>query len=236
MKRHIVTAVLAAVLIMAAGCAARHDIIRRKLRALEGKEEVSVVLVGHAFFASRWMEATNSDQSRFLKRELGGLLGGTISIINTSEPADTVNKVRLRVQSDILSFRPDIVILNLGLFDSMLPAMTEETYRQQLRDLFGILKKNGLFVVVVSSTGYRDILDEYDTRVLRLKAFNEILLWEAGHHEFPVITVGEDFDRLRINNLERYRAMFSDEYLLSDTGRDYVVSEIIRHFKKAFGS
>ncbi len=233
MKRHIAAVALAAIVVLQTGCAARYDVIRRELNNLAGKENVNVVLVGHAFFSTRWLQETNTPYIQLLKTELSDMLDTTISVVNTSMPGDTVNNVLRRAQQDILSYRPDIVIINLGLFDSIIPAMTKDTYRVQIRDLLTLLKKNGIFVVAVSSTGYKDILQEYDSRLLKLREFNEILLWEAGNLQFPVITIGGHFRHLRNTDLEKYNSMFDDGFRLSDRGRMYIMERILGHFHKA---
>jgi len=68
----------------------------------------------------------------------------------------------------------------------------------------------------------------------RLKKYNEIILWEAGHHEFAVIDVGEYFERLRVSNFDEYYTLFLNELMLNQKGKEYVFDYVFDYIDKAY--
>lgn len=235
MKQHFITYFALFIFTVLLSCMTKQRLIREKFRSLNEKEHVSVVLLGNSLSGRRWLSETNSVQGNYLKEHLGELLGSSkISIINSSTPDDTFNSTKRRVQEDVLSYRPDIVILMIGLLDSYLPGLSDDTFRMQVKDLFDILHKHNTFVIVLTAVGFRDVMPGYDSRLDRLSQFNEIIIWEAGSHNFPVIDAGGYLDRLRIWNPKEYRSMFLDEFLLNEKGQEYIMEYVIKHLNKAY--
>ena len=121
----------------------------------------------------------------------------------------------------------------LGALDSVLPGLTNDTFRGQVNEFMNILQEHKVFVFVMTPVGFRDFFPGFDSRVDRLEELNKIILWEAGLHRYPVIDVGEYMGRLRMNNAEKYRSMFSNEYQLNEMGQRYVLEYVVKHIKKA---
>ncbi len=233
MKIRFMTCLALSFFIVFSSCMTRKRLIREKFRSLEGKEDVTVVIMGNSLYGIRWLSETNSVQGNFLKKELNDIIDSRISIINTSLPDDTVSSAKRRVQADILSYRPDIVLLMLGFMDANRAGLSKVTYREQLKELYGILKKHDVFVIVLTTTGLRDTNTAYDSRVERLAEFNEITIWEAGHHNFPVIDVATYMDRMRISANDKYRSMFGNDFILNDKGQEYIMAYVIKLIRKA---
>ena len=65
------------------------------------------------------------------------------------------------------------------------------------------------------------------------KEFNEIIIWEAGLHRFPLIDVAQYMENLRITGPDEYASMFQDEYFFNDKGQEYIASYVMKRIKKA---
>lgn len=222
------------VFVFAGGCAVNKRLIHDHLRNLQGKDHLSVVVIGNSFFENRWQTGHDSFLRSYIKRELTGLFDTDISVINSSRPEDTFSDVKRRIQADIVSYRPDIVFLMIGLFDSNRAGLSEETFKDQARDMFEYLAKNNIFVVVMTPVAYRDAVQLVNDKIQRLKMFNEIITFEAGHQNFPVIDVFGYVDRLRETSPNDYKALFQDQIILSDKGCEYVMSYVFKYFDSAF--
>ncbi|HUT63032.1 MAG TPA: SGNH/GDSL hydrolase family protein [Anaerolineae bacterium] len=215
-------------------CTLTNKFISEKLQSLEGKEEITVVLFGTAFSDERWLAETGLTYGKYLKQELETLLESRISMINSSVPNITFSSARTRIQEDVLSFRPDIVFLKLGTVDAVLTPIDKETFRINVKELLDIFQNNKIFVIMSTATGFRDFDPVYDIRLDRLKEFNEIIIWEAGLHRFPVIDVAQYMENLRITGPDEYASMFQDEYFFNDKGQEYIASYVMNRIKKAF--
>ncbi len=233
MKRYFIRVPILIFFILLFSCVTTNSLIRNHFRSLEESDDVTVVLLGSSLFGRKWTTDKGLSYGGFLKSHLEDILKSQISIINSSVPYDTFNSTRLRLQEDILSYRPDIVFLILGVIDSSRPGLTKETYRQQVNEFLNILQKHKVFVVVMTSFGSRDLLSGFGSGAERLGEFNEIIQREAGLHRYPFIDVGEYMERLRTNNNKKFRSMFSNEYQLNENGQKFVLEFILKRIKKA---
>ena len=206
-------------------------LIRQRLDNLAGKEKITVVLVGNSFTGLAWLSDTNSGFTRSIKPELENVFSAKVSLINSSIFDDTFIAVTRRVQEDILSYRPDIVFIMLGWYDANFSGISIEAFRGHVQQLLDTLEAEGIFAVLLTAHGSRDVKSEYDSSVQRLKQFNEIVIWEAGHHNFPAIGVFERMERMRISSREEYRSLFFDSNTINDTGRTFVMKYVLNYFK-----
>ncbi len=237
MRRYLsIIIVSAIVLTLFLSCSTNRQIINRKFTNLEGKESITVVVVGNAFFESKWVSETSSDFNRYLRSHLEDIFGVPVSLINASYPEDTFMTFKRRIESDVLSYRPDIVFFMLGLVDSNQTELTNIYFRDQVRMLFGDFKEHGTDVIVLTSIGNRSALSPYDPGIQRLMQFNEIILFEAGHHDFAVVDSAEHFERLRVSDPERYYTFFNNELMLNQAGKEYVFDNVFQYIRKAYKS
>ncbi len=236
MKRrfHAVTSLLVILVTFFSGCAANRKMINERFRDLEGKEHLTVIMLGNAFYEPRWEAGTASFMRGYMKSLLGEVTNSDVSVLNASLPEDTFADIMRRVDMDIISYRPDIVFMMVGLFDSNRRGLSETTFREQVKELFSVFNKYGVFVVVLTSIGYRDAYYIADERILRLKEFNEMIVWEAGLHQLPVIDVFGYVERLRQTDHAEYQTLFKDQILLNDKGYDYVLSYVKNNITKAY--
>ncbi|MFA6470488.1 MAG: SGNH/GDSL hydrolase family protein [Candidatus Latescibacterota bacterium] len=204
-------------------------------KSLKGKKEISVVIVGDSI-SGQENSVTGSSYGTFLKPKLEKLLNTRVSMINSSRPEDTVDKVSRRIQEDIQSFRPDVVFIMLGMVDSTLPQLLEQDYEGIAGNYFKKLEREGIFAVVVTSTGYRDWVSGNDERRIRLREFNDITMYRATMAHLPVLDLGEHIDVLRRTKPDEYRSLFQDDIHLSEKGQmfvaDYLYNQIERALKE----
>ena len=84
-------------------CTPTDKLIREKFHALEGQDEITVVLFGTAFSDERWLAETGLTYGKYLKEDLENLFESRISMINSSVPNITFSSARARIQEDVLS-------------------------------------------------------------------------------------------------------------------------------------
>ena len=233
MKKHLITLLLLAFFVLCFSCVTTNKLIRNKLQSLGGREDISVVLCGNPFFGDKWKADTVLSHSGYFSYELEKLLESRISLINSSLPADTFLDTKKRAQVDILSFRPDIVFIMLGFVEANLMSISETTFRAHVKELFDILQENKTFTIVLTASGQREDISRNEMRTDRLNRFNEIILWEAGNHNFPVLDVAEYMERLRTTALEEYNSLFMDEYQYNEKGQKYIVDYILKRLRRA---
>ena len=112
---------------------------------------------------------------------------------------------------------------------------TIKSYNQMDEKLIeSLLKEYETFVIVLTSPGVRDMKIGYDSDMDRLNEFNTLIIWEAGHHDFPVIDVGGYMKRLLESDPEEYRSMFRNEMILNDKGHNYIMTYVMKHLRKAY--
>jgi lysophospholipase L1-like esterase len=197
---------------------------------LHGKREVTVVIVGDTVTGSTTPGGGDSFAS-LLKPKFAEFLGTRISMINSSRPNQTFDQARRFYQEDILSFRPDVVFIMLGLVDSSDGQIYFELFEQAISLYFGLLQKEETLVIVLTPPGYmeRGRSNGYQER---LNEFTEEIIRQARIHHFPVIDIGRRMELLWSNNSQEYRRMFSDMVHLSPEGNEFVAGYIMNTIRQ----
>lgn len=220
------------ILLLFFSCIPANELLREKFKILKTQKEVTIVLYGDSISCGWGISKTGTSYGDFLKPLFEEYLGARISMINSSKPDESFRSAKKRVQVDILAYRPDVVFIMLGAVDVNSLGSSSSSYRANVKEFFDILKKNKLFVIVLTTTGYRDFFPGIDIRFKRLDKFNENTLWEAGQNGLPVIDVASYMNRLRNIKPNKYRSMFVDEIHLNIEGQKYVAEYIFTKIKK----
>lgn len=214
-------------------CRESAQLIREKFEALHRRAEVTFVVFGDSVSGGRSYSVTGTSYGSFMKPMLEELLGSRVSMINSCEEGRTFKTSIRRVQEDILSFRPDVVFLMLGLEDSLQRGLLENVFKDQVDDLLKLLQERAQFVIVLTPVGYRDIKGKDDPRYQRLKEFNDIIIYSAAYHHYPYIDVCTYMENLWNSNSKEYVTMFSDQIHLSEKGQEAIANFIMRKVTSA---
>jgi lysophospholipase L1-like esterase len=205
---------------------------RNTFSSLKGKKEITIVIVGDSI-SNNESSLTGTTFSSFLKPKLEKLLDTRISMINSSRPDETVEKAIRHFQEDVLSFRPDVVFIMLGMVDSNLPNLLEQTYEEIAGNYFRMNEKEDILSVVLSTTGYRDSGPANEDLRFRLSEFNEITMVRAKMAHLPVIDLADYMEQLRRMKPDEYVSMFQDDIHLNEKGQKYVADFLHDTIKKA---
>ena len=208
---------------------------QNKVKSLEGKKEVTIVIFGDTI-SSAENSVTGSTYASFLKPKLEKLLNTRISMINSSKPEETVEKATHRIQEDIQSFRPDVVFIMRGMVDANQPGLYEQEYEDIVANFFRMLQREEVFAVVLSSTGYRDWVTDNDDPLVRIREFNDITLFQANLAHIPTIDLAAYMEKLRRTKPDEYRSMFQDNFLLNEKGQMYVADFLCDQVRRALES
>jgi lysophospholipase L1-like esterase len=192
--------------------------------AMKAKGEATVVLIGDSLSGAEFT-ASGTSWGFFLKSRLAEMLGIRISFINSSRPDETFNRAIRHLQEDVFSFRPDAVIVMLGMNDTAEPNLDIDGFRFITERFFSMLRNEGVFAVVLTTTGYRDVFPGEESYEL-LREFNDTLSLQARLQHFPVIDLAQIMDELRSKEPERYRSLFVDTVHLNEKGQEFV-AEIV---------
>jgi len=220
------------ILLLFFSCIPANELVREKFRILKSQEEVTIILYGDSISCGWGISKTGTSYGDFLKPLFEEYLDARISMINSSKQGESFRTAKKRVQEDIIAYRPDVVFIMLGAVDVNMLGSSSTSYRANVEEFFNILKENKLFVIVLTTTGYKHFFPGLDIRFDRLDEFNENTLWAAGHHGFPVIDVAGYMSRLRNLKPDKYRSMFIDEIHLNREGQKYVAEYIFKKIKK----
>jgi len=215
------------------GCRTADQFLYEYYEPLKGRDEVTVVVFGDSISGGRGFSESGTSYGSFMKSGLEELLDTRISMIVSCKEGATFNKAIRRVQEDIQSFRPDIVFLMLGFNDTLQRGLFEIVYKEQVNYFMKTLRDLNLNVIVLTSTGIRDITSTNHPAMKRLRDFNEITSYSAAYYHFPVIDTASRMESVLKRDPEEYRSMFTDTVHLNEKGQQFVADHIMESINRA---
>ena len=121
---------------------------------------------------------------------------GKTEILNRGNSGDRTEQLLSRIEADVLSEKPDIVILEVGINDVWHrflagPAVSKEEFEKNYNEIISRLKETGAKIIILQPFA----LDIGDKRELRpwLNLFNGIIGEIAKRETLPVIALDEIF-------------------------------------------
>lgn len=207
--------------------------IREIFLELKDKDEIIAVVFGDSISGGRGFSETGTSYGSFLKPMMADYFGKKISMVHTCKAGDTYKTGIRRVEEDIVSFRPDVVFIMLGLSDSITQGLFQTVFKNQVDDFLKTMQEYKIYVIVLTTTGFQEISYMEDFRYIRLKEFNDIIKYSAAYHHFPVIDVGLYMEKLWKKEPEVYKSMFTDLIHLNETGQKYVADYIMKTISDA---
>jgi len=223
-------------LVLCLSCATRNSLLREHLKSLKSSEETVVVVFGDSFSCGTDATGIGSSYGAYLKPMLAGLLGSSVSLINTSKEEESYRFAHRRIQEDILSFRPDIVLVMLGLYDFMAQGVLMATHRRNIDKFYSILKKYDAFVVVLTTPGPRNLLFPKDQLALKLEEINDLIRDYARFYHYPVIDVARYMEKLMMDDPEAYRSLFDTQVTFNEKGKKVIADFIYSRLLKILGT
>jgi lysophospholipase L1-like esterase len=204
--------------------------ILKAFTSMKGKQEITVVMVGDSTSGSEGSES-GSSYGTFLKRKLATCFGTRVSLINSSRSDETFDRAKRHMAEDVLSYRPDMTLIMLGLTDSAEPGVFLQFFKDLVSGYFFEFQEAGVFAVLLTTTGFND-MKPGDGTFDRLQEFNETIKFQARLNHIPIIDVAAHMEQLRQTNPEEYRAMFGDRIHLNDRGQEYVADFVFQTIRQ----
>ena len=235
MKRYFVKLLVLVSIIIFFSCLTTNKMLRQHFHSLKSKEEIVVVIFGDTISGGGGLSIFGSSYGSLLKHMLAELIKSRISLLNTSRPDESYRFAYRRVQEDILSFRPDIVFIMLGLIDAMTPGLFQSDHKKNINDFYSNLKKSGTFVIVLTTTTLRDYKAKDDPRAQRIEDFNETIRDCARYYHYPLIDVARYMQELRLSKSDEYRSLFSGSVMFNEKGNKYIADYIFQRIIKILG-
>ena len=216
-------------------CITINTIVRQHFESLKSKKEIVVVIFGDSISGGGGISQTGTSYGTFLKAMLEKLFQCHVSLINSSRQDESYRIAHRRIQEDILSYRPDIVFVMLGFVDAFLPGILPTTHLDNINKFLSELKKSGVFVIVLTTTGLRDVETKNDMRVQILENYNNVVRDCTRYYHYPLIDIARHMDNLRLSKPREYLSMFGDYILLNDKGKEYVADYIYHRITTILG-
>jgi len=211
------------------------ELLREQFLSLKGRDELTFIVFGDSISGARGFSETGTSYGSFMKPMLAELLDSRISMIHACKQDDTYKTAIRRIQEDILSYRPDVVFVMLGFADASTRGLIEPIFKKQISIFLEELQDRNVFVIILTTPGFRDILPKGDTGYERLKVFNEMITYSAALHDYPSIDVLSHLDKIWKSDKDEYRSMFSDSVHLNEKGQKYVADYIVKRISDAMG-
>ncbi|MBT3377828.1 MAG: hypothetical protein HN742_26580 [Lentisphaerae bacterium] len=169
-------------------------------------------------------------------------------IVNSGVGGDTTEKARKRFEADMLGYRPDIAIIQLGGNDAAIdvwrgvktPRTTPERYEENLRYFIGTLKQQGSKVVLMTAGMFRwtpklkELYgkppynpDDPDGFNLKLRPYADIVRRIAQQENVPLVDLfrtHEDYDKVDGQSVDD---LFLDGMHPNDTGHAIVADMLL---------
>ncbi len=235
MKRRIAPVLVLFFFTFLFSCFSRNALLREHFQDLKRKEEIVVVIFGDTISGGESLSGIGESYGRKLKQMLKVLFGKEVSLINTSRPDETYRFGYRRIQEDILSYRPDIVFVALGLMDAFSPGILLSTHQKNIKKFYQELKESGTFVIVLTITGFKDLELQNDPRLNRIEDFNNLLREQARYFHYPVIDITRCMKGVLISRTDEYRSFYSDLMRLSPKGEKFVADCIYNRITHILG-
>ncbi len=233
MRKRIIRLLLALMCLTIFSCMSNR-IIRENLQPLKSKREIVLLIFGDSVSVGSGLGGNYDFYGAILKQKIGDLFGCPVSLINSSRDDESYTFAPRRIQADILSYRPDITFVMLGLVDALMPKMLSTDHIRHMEKFFTPLRKRNTFVIVLTTTGLRDVAGKDDPRNLALSEFNQIVRDTAQYYHFPVIDVYRHMERFRLAYPGEYFSLFDGTFKLSDKGHAFIADYIYKHIEENF--
>ncbi len=107
------------------------------------EKPVRIVAFGSSNTELHWHSEGRFNWHAWLKCALREWVGRHVTLVDAGICGETVTDLHRRLDRDVLSFQPDLVIITIGGNDAM-QGMPVETYREKLDTLVNILKSKGI--------------------------------------------------------------------------------------------
>ena len=169
-----------------------------------------------------------------LKRILNSWLDEKVVLVNAGVDGDTTVGALKRLDRDVISQSPDIVLIMFGMNDCL--AISLEQYRKNLVKIISIARRNNIQPILMTSNpvtrNYLNLVNFKDflMRFIELKRFTNVVREVAVEKEVPLI----DIDRLFEGN-SRLQDFVFDGIHPDGTVSSSIASFIASHLLKYLG-
>jgi lysophospholipase L1-like esterase len=138
-----------------------------------------------------------------------------------------------RVDQDVLSTKPTIVVIQIGVNDAS-ARVTPELFKSQLEELIGKLQQGGARVIQCTCTCRIEGYDPENAMDKKLDALAEVARAIAREKQLPLVDLRKAFiDYWKTNNPENKPNGFLtyDGNHWTETGHKYVAEQMLKKFK-----
>jgi acyl-CoA thioesterase I len=123
--------------------------LRRTSARIKAGDTLRIVAVGSSSTTGLWVLSSDATYPEVMRRELARLRSGlAIEIINSGRIGDTISGTLARFERDVLAYRPDLVVWQLGTNDVAWGGATEGL-KESVTSGVRLLKASGADVILM---------------------------------------------------------------------------------------
>jgi lysophospholipase L1-like esterase len=117
---------------------------------LKSSEPLKIVAIGSSSTVGLWVLSSDATYPEVMRRELLRLQSNArIDVINSGRVGDTIPGNLARFEQDVFSFRPDLVVWQLGTNDVAWGGRADDQLKVQIVQGVSALKANGADVILM---------------------------------------------------------------------------------------
>lgn len=117
---------------------------------LKSSEPLQIVAMGSSSTVGLWVLGSDATYPEVMRRELLRLQSGaTVNVVNSGRVGDTIPDNLARFERDVLAFRPDLVVWQLGTNDVAWGGRPDDELKVQIVQGVHALKASGADVILM---------------------------------------------------------------------------------------
>ncbi len=193
-------------------------------RLLQGTEPVRIVCFGDSVTGLYYHTGGLRAWTDFLGMALQRACPGSIpDMINAGISGHTTAQGLDRIEQDVLSRRPDLVVVMFGLNDMV--RVSEDAYRTNLEEIVRRVRKQGAEVILCTPNA---VISTDDRPVPRLERFCSIVRAVARDGDVPLCDIYQAESERQQTDFDAWRRTMSDEIHPNADGHKRIAEQVAR--------
>lgn len=195
----------------------------------------TIVFIGDSITFGAW--SINPDGTQLtgipVSQKFSTLIGqahGFSTIINKGKPNDTVAGLQARLQTDVISYNPDMVVIMIGrndVNDASYSVLTPvSTYKQKLGEVVQTLQSNGINRILILSPNVMNHGYYLNTNIIPYLDAMAQVAQESGVHYIDVFSMWASYKWSAAATVAEYDALYYNNTHPSAAGHA-VIAEFV---------
>jgi lysophospholipase L1-like esterase len=202
-------------------------------RQLELKRGDRIIFFGDSLTALAVRDSHVPEGKGYIPVVREALRSKGIEVDSVATGGHKVTNLLMRVDGDVLTKKPTVVVIQIGVNDAN-AGISPETFKAQLLELIGKLEKGGAKVIQCTCTCRIEGYNPENALDKKLDAFAEVARGIAREKKLPLVDLRQAFiDYWKQHNPDNKPKGFLtyDGNHWTETGHQYVAQQMLKKFK-----